>query len=367
MTAVKCVAALFWLRRTRDVIVARKFFDVNELNPFIKCAKLRLNICVEKKRNGVKKLKIQNEDLLLSISLNQIHVFLVAAEYENFSRAARVLHLSQAAVSKTITTLEEKTGVVLFSRYVSYVSLTPAGKALRTAWEKIYQITVNSVERAKMIQKESFTTLKVGDCRELKGNLFLCPELHDIAGEYPEVEMSYTQESLAFLLDDLYIGKFDLVFCSSFDREAAQRLGFHSKVVVPDRMCIAVNKEHPLAKREKLEIKDLRNETVILVNPDIWENYYRKVHELFGLEGIKLEKEQIHLTDTVNAAFLSMYNREGILLCDEMFYPSYNSYIKKYVITDHDWGIIAVWSEKNANPWVKIFLDQLCQKQIKHI
>lgn len=306
-----------------------------------------------------------NQDLLLSVSLNQIHIFLVAAEYENFSRAARVLHLSQASVSKTITTLEEKTGVILFSRYVSYVSLTPAGKMLRASWENIYQIMVNSVERAKMIQKESFTTLKVGDCRELKGNLFLCPELHAIAGEHPEMEMVYTQESLAFLLEDLYIGKFDLVFCSSFDKDAAEKLGFRSKVVIPDRMCIAVNKEHPLAKREKVEIKDLRNETVILVNPDIWESYYRKVNELFLREGVNLEKGQIHLTDTVNAAFLSMYNKEGALLCDEMFYPSYNSYIKKYVITDKDWGIRAVWSEKNANPWLKIFLDQLSQKEIR--
>lgn len=55
-------------------------------------------------------------------------VFVMAAEKENFSRAAEELHMTQPAVSQYIRSLEEMVGARLLERSNKYVRLTQAGE-----------------------------------------------------------------------------------------------------------------------------------------------------------------------------------------------------------------------------------------------
>lgn len=59
---------------------------------------------------------------------NQLHSFLVAAQEENFSRAAAVLHTSQPSLSQTIKRLEEELGYSLFDREGKHIYLNESGK-----------------------------------------------------------------------------------------------------------------------------------------------------------------------------------------------------------------------------------------------
>ncbi len=48
--------------------------------------------------------------------LDQFRVFSIVAQTKSFSKAAKLLHLSQPAVSSKIQTMEEALGVKLFTR-----------------------------------------------------------------------------------------------------------------------------------------------------------------------------------------------------------------------------------------------------------
>ncbi|MCW2283895.1 DNA-binding transcriptional LysR family regulator [Rhodoblastus acidophilus] len=63
-------------------------------------------------------------------SLDQIRVFVAAAEHGSFSAAARKLGRAQSAVSDLIRRLEEETGVALFDRTTRSPTLTGEGKLL---------------------------------------------------------------------------------------------------------------------------------------------------------------------------------------------------------------------------------------------
>lgn len=63
-------------------------------------------------------------------SLRALAVFETAARYENFTVAARELHVTQAAVSKTIQGLEGELGCPLFTRSGRTIRLTRTGRAL---------------------------------------------------------------------------------------------------------------------------------------------------------------------------------------------------------------------------------------------
>ena len=61
-------------------------------------------------------------------SLKAIHYFASAARLQSFTAAAQELHVTQAAVSRMIQSLEEELGVRLFERKGRWISLTPTGK-----------------------------------------------------------------------------------------------------------------------------------------------------------------------------------------------------------------------------------------------
>ncbi|WP_270726972.1 LysR family transcriptional regulator [Shimia sp. Alg240-R146] len=62
-------------------------------------------------------------------SLNWLRVFEAAARTESFARAAEQLHMSPAAVSQQVKSLEERLGAPLFVRKAHAVTLTEAGRA----------------------------------------------------------------------------------------------------------------------------------------------------------------------------------------------------------------------------------------------
>ena len=67
----------------------------------------------------------------MNISLRMLRAFLAVAETRNFSRAADQLALTQPAVSRNLTELEQALGVQLVHRTTREVELTEAGRQLQ--------------------------------------------------------------------------------------------------------------------------------------------------------------------------------------------------------------------------------------------
>ena len=63
------------------------------------------------------------------LPFNALHAFVVAARHGSFSKAAEELHVTPAAVSQQIRTLEDLLGVQLFHRLHRGLTLTDAGRA----------------------------------------------------------------------------------------------------------------------------------------------------------------------------------------------------------------------------------------------
>ena len=64
------------------------------------------------------------------MELEQLRIFLAAAEDGGFSPAARRLYISHSTVSRTVAALERELGVQLFVRSNRRQRLTGAGKLL---------------------------------------------------------------------------------------------------------------------------------------------------------------------------------------------------------------------------------------------
>src|SRR5260370_23093744 len=75
------------------------------------------------------------------MELRHVRYFGAVAEHKGFREASRVVHVSQPAISKSLTQLEQELGTKLFARAGRTVRLTPQG-------EIFYQETLRTLEQS---------------------------------------------------------------------------------------------------------------------------------------------------------------------------------------------------------------------------
>lgn len=125
---------------------------------------------------------------------DKLRIFYAVAEAGSFTHAGETLNLSQSAVSRQISTLEESIGVSLFHRHARGLILTEEGELLhKTAGEIFGKLAMIEGQLADSKQ------LPEGPLRitvaEFIGSTWLAPKLAQLRAEHPDIQ-------LTMLLDD---------------------------------------------------------------------------------------------------------------------------------------------------------------------
>jgi LysR family glycine cleavage system transcriptional activator len=118
--------------------------------------------------------------------LNALRVFEAAARHLSFKEAAAELHITQAAVSHQIKSLEEYLGIELFRREGRGVQLTEAAKASLPRLREGFDALAAAVET---IHERSAETELVITAPPVFAARWLMPRLADFAKRAPDVEV----------------------------------------------------------------------------------------------------------------------------------------------------------------------------------
>ena len=144
------------------------------------------------------------------MEFREISTFLQVAQHQSFSKAARQLGYSQAAVTIQIKQLEQELGVHLFDRIGKQISLTHQGQIFYQ-----YAISIrNDLERAKNAVSDPSTLsgkLCLGTIESICASIFpdLLAEYHRL---HPEVTISIVTDSPGVLLDRMNENTIDIVY-----------------------------------------------------------------------------------------------------------------------------------------------------------
>src|SRR3982074_759347 len=120
---------------------------------------------------------------------DKLKVFHAAAEAGSFTHAGEQLGLSQSAVSRQVSALEQELSVSLFHRHARGLILTEQGDLLfRTAHDVFMQL---QAARAKLTDSRERPSgdLKITTPPALGIN-WLIPRLHEFTALYPEIRIS---------------------------------------------------------------------------------------------------------------------------------------------------------------------------------
>ncbi len=95
-------------------------------------------------------------------NLSQYRIFYEVAKTGNISKAAKELYISQPAISKAISKLEDSLKVSLFTRSSRGVHLTPEGELLFGYVQTAFQALDLGEQELKRIQEFNIGHLKIG-------------------------------------------------------------------------------------------------------------------------------------------------------------------------------------------------------------
>ena len=194
-----------------------------------------------------------------NMELRQLKYFVKSAEYLNFSVAAKHLYITQSTLSQQIKQLEYELGFELFLRNSRHIQLTEAGEEFLPFARKTILDAEDAVQRLYDLQHVKVGTLRVGVTYSL--STVLTEGLISFMKEFPDVKLKVFYKTVDELLTLLRERKVDLVLSYKPLSEATD---IESKPLFENALALVVSKEHPLAKRARIKLKELENLPLIL-------------------------------------------------------------------------------------------------------
>jgi DNA-binding transcriptional LysR family regulator len=119
---------------------------------------------------------------------DKLRIFHAVASAGSFTHAGQMLTLSQSAVSRQISALEEEISTPLFQRHARGLTLTDEGELLYGAVSDVLARLAAAEEALKNIHDSPRGSLKVTASHGI-GAYWLLPRLKEFLKEFPEVEV----------------------------------------------------------------------------------------------------------------------------------------------------------------------------------
>jgi LysR family transcriptional regulator, regulator of gene expression of beta-lactamase len=132
-------------------------------------------------------------------SLNALRAFEAAARLSSFTAAAAELHVTQAAVSRSVKLLESQLGQALFERHANALTLTDAARLLLPELTASFDRVAAAVQRVAGAHSRPALTVGVGPTFAMR---WLIPRLGRFKALHPEIEIHITTGGAAAPLQD---------------------------------------------------------------------------------------------------------------------------------------------------------------------
>ncbi len=286
------------------------------------------------------------------MDIRELRSFVLLGEQLHFSRAARLMNLSQPALTKQIRRMEEELGSPLFQRNKQGTKLSSFGERfLQEA-----RVTVRSfdelMDRGKRAAIGETGRLGIGfgfPTFELVPRLVV--KLREVA---PGIEVSLRDMSTAEQMDGLGSRVVDI----GFMRLPVPK-HFHSLPVVGDRLALVSSSLSHLPADAGLA--DCRDEPFVALSEKRAPGFHHHVLAMCGKHGF--HPKVVQQVPELPTAMALVRAGLGVAIIPESFWNSRLEGVRLHRLKEKDagWKVGAVWHAGDTNPALARFLGLLRQ------
>lgn len=212
-------------------------------------------------------------------TLRQLKYFVAVAKYENITTAAEELHVSQPAISASLSVLESHFGVQLFIRHKAKgVKLTPiAHQFINTARNLLIHAEELDTE-ARNLSDSLTGSLTVG-CFDTVAPFYLPQLLTEFSERYADVEVRLSEGSIDAIIEELLSGRCDIALL--YDINLPDTIEIERLAQLPPY--VIVSKAHRLAARETIALDEVVGEPMILLDLPHSRDYFLFLFSQLGM------------------------------------------------------------------------------------
>lgn len=185
----------------------------------------------------------------------QLKYFQTVAKYENISKAALELNISQPALSITIKRLENEIGYPLFKRLKRNICLNKFGVEFLESANLIISELESLQVKFKEMNEIDNRNFSIGST----GSVFLIDLLKKFLGENTDLEISQTISNIDNLAEELKYGNIDVAVTSP----PIYSNNIKTITLLEEEIIVVVNKNNKFADKESVYLEELKSENFI--------------------------------------------------------------------------------------------------------
>ncbi|MBF7729140.1 LysR substrate-binding domain-containing protein [Pseudomonas sp. N040] len=193
------------------------------------------------------------------MDLRHIRYFIAVAEELNIRRASLRLHISQPPLTRQIQQLEEELGVQLFVRTPRGMELTPPGALFLTEARNIRAVVEQATERTQRAGQGKLGRLDIAIFGS--GILDTIPKLLlEFRNAFPDVKVILHTMTKEAQIEALRQRRID----AGFNRFIEPFSDIANEIVTTEKLLLAVNEDHVLARETCVPFQALADHPLIL-------------------------------------------------------------------------------------------------------
>ncbi|MBL9145176.1 MAG: LysR family transcriptional regulator [Verrucomicrobiaceae bacterium] len=201
------------------------------------------------------------------MEFHQLRYFVAAAEDLSISRAAERLHVTQPALSRQISVLEDELGIALFDRIRKRIHLTDAGRFFLPRARQLICDAETSAQQLREQFGNARRTLRLGFLSIFLDDL-VAPAVREFRQRHPKAQVSLFELTPQAQIERLRQHELDAAILGNIegrDRESlkVQRLSRH-------RMAAVLPLDHPLATKKSIKLAALKKDPWISLSDAIY-------------------------------------------------------------------------------------------------
>ena len=290
------------------------------------------------------------------MELRHLRYFIAVAEEGSLTvAAARRLHTAQPSLSRQIRDLEYEVGAQLLVRSARGVELTQSGRAFLDHAQLALMQVEAAVEAARRAAQPAKPTLALGFLTGQEID-WLPQAMRLLRDELPNIEVTVSSQYSPDLAQGLLRGRLDLAFM----RPEAQMPDLEYRVVVKEKLIVALPSDHRLASRDVIAVQDIAREAFIGMSNTA--PALRVVIEEY-LERMGLDLRPAHRVDNLAMAMSLIASTRGVALL-----PTYAKNFLPWAVTSRPLAgepptidLVIGYNKTNTSPLLGLFLSRIDQ------
>jgi molybdate transport repressor ModE-like protein len=194
------------------------------------------------------------------MQLGQFDLFCQVARVKSFSKAAKLLHISQPAISAQIHSMEEFYGIKLFERTPHGVSLTPAGTVLFDYAKQILEMHEDLERKLTGMADEKNQKLVIGATPTVGSHALACG-IWTFKDKYPDLQINLEINNIQEIATKVHEKDVDLAIVEC---PVKGHKGLTTKTVFTDELVAIVPKNDQWSGKTSVTLEELMKNRLIL-------------------------------------------------------------------------------------------------------